>query len=74
MIVTKPHLICPGNEVNRELHQKIDRKKDLYYEDALPASVQQELKQEIIQMKRELQAQVAASLQARPGREEALHQ
>lgn len=61
IVITKLHLVCPGSQVNRELHDKIDRKEDLYYADELPVNIQQELRREIIWMKTELQAQVAAS-------------
>jgi hypothetical protein len=64
IVVTKLHLVCPGSKVNRELHDKIDRKKDLYYEGTLPGSLQQELRREIIQMKKDIQMQVAAVMQA----------
>ena len=32
MVATKLHLICPGHKIDRELHMKIDRKKDLLHE------------------------------------------
>jgi len=59
MIGTKLHLLCPGNKLNSDLHQKIDRKKELLYKDVLPASANDELKREIVQLKAQLQAEVA---------------
>ena len=56
MVATKLHLICLGNKVDRELHMKIDRKKDLLYEDALPNSALEEVAIEIIRMKTQIQA------------------
>ena len=56
MVVTKLHLICPGNKVDRDLHMKIDRKKDLLYEDALPNSALEEVAIEIIRMRVQIQA------------------
>lgn len=57
-IVPKLHLLCPGNEVNRDLHQRIDQKKDLLCQGALPASAARELRLEIIQMINHINAQV----------------
>jgi len=56
MVATKLHLICPGNKVDWELHMKIDRKKDLLYEDALPDSALEEVAIEIIRMRVQIQA------------------
>lgn len=60
-IGTKLVLICPGNKVNRELHQKIDRKKELLYKDVLPASATKELELEITGMMAQIQAEVAVA-------------
>ena len=52
----KLHLICPGHEANVDLHEKIDRKKELLYKDELPASVLKELALEISQLKAQIRA------------------
>jgi hypothetical protein len=57
----KLHLICPGHEANVDLHEKIDRKKELLHNDELPASVLEELTVEVIKLKLQLRAQVAAA-------------
>ena len=54
MVATKLHLICPGHKIDRELHMKIDRKKDLLYEDALPDSALEEVAIEIIRMRAQI--------------------
>jgi hypothetical protein len=63
-IGTKLHLICPGNKANRELHQKIDRKRELLYRDNLPPSATRELKVEIVQMINLINAQALSAAKA----------
>jgi hypothetical protein len=61
MFGAKLILICPGNEINRELHQKIDRKKRLLYENELPARVMKELRLEVSSTRAKIQNQVLAA-------------
>ena len=39
----KTILVCPGKNKYPELHEKIDKKQALLHDDALPASVQEEI-------------------------------
>jgi hypothetical protein len=57
----KLHMLCPGNQVNSELHQRIDRKKDFLRKDVLPANSVSELKREIASMIIRLHTEVAAA-------------
>lgn len=57
----KLHLICPGHEANVDLHEKIDRKKELLYKNDLPASVLEELALEVMQLKARIRAQAAVA-------------
>ena len=61
MIGTKLFLICPGNKVNRALHQKIEAKQDLWYKGVLPPSANDELKREIARLTTRLQYEAAAA-------------
>lgn len=48
-------LFCDGYQLDWQLHERLDRKKQLLYERTLPASLLPELEKEIIEIKLQLQ-------------------
>ena len=57
MIGIKTVLVCPGRERFPELHEKIGKKQELLYDDALPSRVQEEIVLELL----ELRARIAVA-------------
>lgn len=51
MIGIKTVLVCPGRKRYPDLHERISNKQDLLYDDGLPASVQEEIVLELLELR-----------------------